>query len=465
VQVCGAILGERGLPVGEVHIDDGRSAWNPRVHRPGWEALMARLESGAAGGVIVFDLERFTRQPEAEGGRLIAAAERGLIVLDSDAGVRPTTASGKKSFRDAMAAAAYYSDRLHDRTTRGKRLKALAGQADGRRSFGFEQDGVTIREDEAEVLRECAVRLLAGDTQASVMADLQARSVATVRGSDWGYTNLRQLMLRPRNIGLLVHNGEIVRPIRTVDGEPIKPILDETTYHRLVALYATRRRGRPPSGRYVLTGFAFCGLCDGKLAGRPVSGTNRRHYWCKTCRKISVDARRLDDWAGDWVITTLSDPAHAEAIERADRELEARRATLLAEQADIEATLLEIGARLGRREISLARHDAICGLLETRQAEIADELAGLVPEIPEPPPTGKRNPITPADYAYLTLLEQWTEGSPADQRALVARALRGRKLVIGPGKTQSSTRNGCRSGYWPAWAAWLRFEISLRTTR
>jgi site-specific DNA recombinase len=85
VQVCGAILGERGLPVGEVHIDDGRSAWNPRVHRPGWEALMARLESGAAGGVIVFDLERFTRQPEAEGGRLIAAAERGLIVLDSDA--------------------------------------------------------------------------------------------------------------------------------------------------------------------------------------------------------------------------------------------------------------------------------------------------------------------------------------------------------------------------------------------
>src|SRR6266496_2818047 len=79
---CRAVLAERELAEGLVHVDDGRSAWNPRVHREGWDALMARLETGAAAGVIVFDLERFSRQP-AEGERLIAAAERGLLVLDS----------------------------------------------------------------------------------------------------------------------------------------------------------------------------------------------------------------------------------------------------------------------------------------------------------------------------------------------------------------------------------------------
>src|SRR5260370_21880417 len=84
VGVCRAVLAERGLAEGLVHVDDGRSAWNPRVHREGWDTLMGRLETGQAGGVIVFDLERVTRQPEVEGGRLIKAAEGGLLVLDSD---------------------------------------------------------------------------------------------------------------------------------------------------------------------------------------------------------------------------------------------------------------------------------------------------------------------------------------------------------------------------------------------
>ena len=105
------MLAERHLPLGQVHVDDGRSAWNPKVERPGWDTLMGRLESGESGGVIVFDLERFCRRP-IEGERLIAIAERGLVVLDSDGEFDLASASGKKSFRDAMNAAAYYSDRL-----------------------------------------------------------------------------------------------------------------------------------------------------------------------------------------------------------------------------------------------------------------------------------------------------------------------------------------------------------------
>lgn len=84
---------------------------------------MARLESGAAGGVVVYDLERLARRP-ADGERLITAAERGLLVLDSDQEFDLTSASGKKSFRDGMAAAAYYSDRLSDRVRRGKLARA-----------------------------------------------------------------------------------------------------------------------------------------------------------------------------------------------------------------------------------------------------------------------------------------------------------------------------------------------------
>jgi site-specific DNA recombinase len=104
---------------------------------------MARLEAGATDGVIVFDLARFSRRP-IEGERLITAAERGLIVLDSEGEYDLTGASGKKQFRDHMSAAAYESDRLSTRFKRGKKLKAMAGESNhSGRPFGFESDGAT----------------------------------------------------------------------------------------------------------------------------------------------------------------------------------------------------------------------------------------------------------------------------------------------------------------------------------
>jgi DNA invertase Pin-like site-specific DNA recombinase len=76
--VCRARLEELGLPAGEVFIDAGRSAWNPSTERPDWDKLMARLESGKAGGVIVFDLERFSQ-----------AAGQGMA--DQAGGMRPAS--------------------------------------------------------------------------------------------------------------------------------------------------------------------------------------------------------------------------------------------------------------------------------------------------------------------------------------------------------------------------------------
>jgi hypothetical protein len=86
------VLDEQDLPVGEVFIDDGRSAWNPRVVRNDWERLMAMLESGASAEVTVSDMERFTtrdvlavdlaRQFVAERVKVLRAEHAG--VLDED---------------------------------------------------------------------------------------------------------------------------------------------------------------------------------------------------------------------------------------------------------------------------------------------------------------------------------------------------------------------------------------------
>lgn len=425
--VCRQRVERVGAVVGEVFTDPGRSAWNPKVYRPGWEVMMARLESGQADGVVVYNLARFARRP-ADGERLITAAERGLAVLDSGSEYDLTSASGKHNFRENLNAAALYSDEVSEGARRGKLIKAMNGKVDHRRSFGFEPDGVTVRQREAEIIRDHARRLLAGETQEVLIAELNEHKVPSVRGAKWSYTTYRQIMTRPRNAGLIAHNGRIMEGVRL----PGPQILDDDTYHRIVGLYAARRPGRQPSGRYTLTGLAICGLCDHPLAGRPVTGTNRRHYWCKHCRKISIDVRRLDDWAGTFAIRTLADPRHADAVARAERELETARAKLVAEIEAIEADALAIADRFGRGEMTLARYDAITGPLDKRVAKLRHELDGLVIEEPEIPAGLRRPPAR--TQRWLGLLADWDDGSPAERRAMVLRALRGKRLVVGPGR-------------------------------
>ena len=433
VQVCSSVLTERGLPAGEVRVDDGRSAWNPRVRRDGWDAIMTRLESGESGGCIVYDLSRFSRRPK-DGERLIDAAERGLLILDSESEYDLTQPNGKKQFRDALNAAAYYSDDLQRKVKRGKKLKASQGKVDERRSFGFEPDGVTVRESEAAIIREMAARLLVGETQESLMAELRARKVPTVRGAAWGYTTFRQVMTRPRNAGYIVHNGEIVPGVRL----PGEPILDEPVWRRIVALYAARKPGRPPSGRYMLTGIAICGQpgCGASLAGRPVTGTQRRQYWCKRCRKTFADVRPLEAWAGILAVQILSDPRQAAAIERAARETATERQRLEGEAAGIEATLRQMAERLGaelpkmirlsRREEALARHDAICKPLDARLSEIDERLGELTADDAGCQPA----PVSSAEE----WTGRWAAADLAERRAIILAALRGRKLVVGPGQ-------------------------------
>jgi site-specific DNA recombinase len=430
VGACRGVLAERELAEGLVHVDDGRSAWNPRVHREGWDALMARLETGAAAGVIVFDLERFSRQP-AEGERLIAAAERGLLVLDSDAEFDLTSASGKKSFRDAMAAAAYYSDRLSDRVKRGKRAKAMAGQVDAAgwqdRPFGWEPDGITQRPAEVAILREAAARFLAGESQDKIVDDFTARGITTSQGKPWRRSGLREVLLRERNRGNLQHRGATVAQL------PGEPVIDSATFDRIAAKYAARRPGRPYTRTYLCSGAAVCAACRRPLSTRPVprrrpygDGEVARQYWCKKytggCGTVHVDQRELDAEARKLTIRILSDPRHAAQVEAAAARHAEQAIALDSLIADAEETALKLADRLGRGEMTLERYDAAVGPLDTRLADLRAKREAL---------NGAPGPV-PAAQSRAGWAARWANATPDERRALLRMALRGRVIVVGP---------------------------------
>ena len=240
VAICRLRLAELDLPEGKVLVDPGRSAWDPAVKRPAWDELMDRLERGVSGGFIVFDLERFTRQPK-DGERMIELAARGLGVLDSESEYDLTTPNGKKAFRDAINAAAYYSDRLSSRARRGKRLKALSGEPNTTtRPFGFEDDFVTVREAEAEIIRELTRRFLAENRSTRWYVTSTHAAFSAARAS-LGLSDPCRILLRERNCGRILYTDTETN-VKSIAGHlPGKPIITEDDFDQVCAIYAARR--------------------------------------------------------------------------------------------------------------------------------------------------------------------------------------------------------------------------------
>ena len=107
----------------------------------------------------------------------------GEVALESVTGtVDLATHDGRFTARILGAVAKKESDDKSRRIRRKHEEIALAGgvSGGGSRPFGYEADKITVRPDEAAVVRECVTRLLAGEAVRSICASLNERCTQTV---------------------------------------------------------------------------------------------------------------------------------------------------------------------------------------------------------------------------------------------------------------------------------------------
>ena len=78
--------------------------------------------------------------------------------------------------------------------------------------------------------------------------------------------------------------------------------------------------------------------------------------------------------------------------------------------------------RLGRGEITLARHDAVTGPLDARLAGLRAKREAL---------NGAPGPV-PAAQSRAGWAARWEDAAHDERRALLRTALRGRVIVVGP---------------------------------
>lgn len=313
---CEQLARSRGWEVVERYVDNDLSAYRGNK-RPEYRRMLEDIVDRRLDAIVVYHQDRLHRQPRELEEFFDVCDSAGLTQLASVSGdIDLSTHDGRLKARILGAVARNQSDaasrRLQRKALQVAREGAVAGG--GTRPFGFEGDFVTVRESEAEVIRELAERLLGGETLRALCRDLNDRGITTPTGRPWSPTPLRRMLRSARISGQREHRGEIVA---TAQWAAI--IAPEQTRRIRALVDDPARRAARPARSYLLRGLARCAACGAPLAARP-RGDGERRYICprgpglpgRGC--VYALAVPFEEFVVEAVLWRVDSPELAEAI-------------------------------------------------------------------------------------------------------------------------------------------------------
>ena len=387
VEMCRRYAESRNLPVSDAHVylDNSLSAWKKRVRRPEWDRLMDAVERGEVGGVLVYAVDRFTRRPKDLETLIELAEDYGLTIDGPRSGeLNLTTATGRQQARWMALQAAAESDNTSERAKATLARKMREGQPMGTgRAFGFQRGGILQEPKEVAMIRDVATRMLAGEKLAVMAAELNKKGIRTTRGKEWNGAALARMLRGHRYGGHVEHHGKLVGTI------PGDPILDPDTYDAVQAFLASRRRGRRPTGRFLLTGLLTCGKCGNRISGAPgqvalTAGTRPREYRCPPqlggCGQ-AIRATETERIVGDHMVALLSDPTNAAKIMAKNQHLTEARAAQVAKLQAVKDRLTDLEVKWATGELIQEAYDRAKPILDKQLQALSDGLEDLRPEV------------------------------------------------------------------------------------
>jgi site-specific DNA recombinase len=348
---CERRAAERGWTVVERYVDSDISAYSGK-RRPEYERMLDDIEAEAIEAVVVYHVDRLHRRPR-ELEDFIDLCDRTKTKLAAVSGdLDLSTHEGQLMARITGAVARKESDDKSRRIRRKHEELAAAGKISGggTRPYGFEPDKRTVRPEEAEVIRECARRAIAGDSLRSLCSDLNERGISTVTGGQWTPQTLRRMLMSPRISGQREHKGEIV-----AKAEWPAIITPRQTQQLQAKLGDPDRRTNRASQRYLLTRLLRCWHCKGVMVARPRDDGTRR-YVCASgpgfggCGKTTVIADPVERFIEAAVLHRLETPRLPEAMKR--RPNDAKGAEWQAEVERRQAQLGELAELWANGEIT-----------------------------------------------------------------------------------------------------------------
>lgn len=327
---CRNLCKAKGWKVVEVYTDEDRSASKDDVVREDYERLQVDAAAGHFDVLVVWKLDRIGRRTE-EVLRLVRELDEAGVkfVSVNDAGIDTSGPTGRLVLTVMAAIAQFETEQMALRISRQRQAAAEEGKPaiGGRRPFGYDWDGITVREDEAALIRDAAQRYLSGEPLRAVAKEWAALGVRTTAGKEWRPGHIARVLRSHRVAGRRVYKDEVY---------PAEwdPILDDKTHDAIV------RRGyqRGPVEVQQLTGILRCSEC-GEGLNRHSSSSGPR-YRCVAgpglpgCGKVSVKAEPVekalwhDALGRTWHRDRASEAQVSKRLKAAQRERTKKRAKL-----------------------------------------------------------------------------------------------------------------------------------------
>jgi site-specific DNA recombinase len=315
---CQEYAEKRGWEVVEIYADSNLSGFRPNVVRPAFNRMLEDLEAGRIDTVVIFKLDRLTRQPR-QSERMIDLCEKtGAEIHSVTETLDITESNGRLMLRVLVGLASHESENTSTRVKAQKREAARLGKPKGGpRPFGYGKDHITIVPEEAALIREATNRVLQGESLRSICLDWERRGVKTTSGKgSFHSANLKKILVRWRYAGIREHHGE---PVGKAEWDAI---VSEDQLKAVRALLLRDDKRSYLSRSFMLKGLLVCGKCGCQMQGNYGSGGLVR-YQCQkqpntpACGKTTVQARHLDPYIWDQLtertkkisLETLYDPA------------------------------------------------------------------------------------------------------------------------------------------------------------
>lgn len=377
-----------------LYVDNDVSAFSGK-RRPGYNDLLADIETGRVTGVLAWHPDRLHRSP-LELERYIELSEKHSVETHTvQAGSWDlSTPSGRAVARTLGAWARYESEHKGQRIRRARQQQAEAGGWHGGiRPYGFEKDGVTIRPDEVAEIVRAMEGVVSGQSLRSLVRDLNERGIptSTAKGP-WTSLALKEMLMRPRNAGLSSYRGEIV-------GRAVWPALvPEQTWRAACAILsdpARRTNHRGGTVRWLGSGLYVCGVCERPTLRVAASNANRRTYRCANRElrggggHVTREAHSLDAYVERLLVARLSDARVLKKLnETPDAGADVRALELeqfaVQQRLDEQAELHAAGAITARQLVAGTKR------LMERSEQITAELALVGQRTPLDPFKGKK---------------------------------------------------------------------------
>lgn len=430
---CRELCARRGWDVVGVYDDNDTSAYAKKA-RKNWQRLLTDIKAGQVDAIVCWHVDRLTRSPRELEDVIDLHDRHGVYLATCTGEIDLSTPTGRMVARTLGAAARHESEHKAERQKRQQRQAAYAGKphASGhRRPYGWAASGdPTIVQDEADVIREAARRVLSGEALASVCRSLDTRGIKSSTGRAWSALTLKALLLQARLggrreynpiepgkqrplIGEIVHAEAFPRIITPAESDQLRALLTNAARSK-----ATRagRTGGAAGRRYLLSGILKCSYpdCGAGLRGQNHEGGPR--YRCAKeqgrpgCNRTTIRAHHADAEVRDRVLAAMDSPDLFDRLLRAANNKNATDPDEASKRLrEIEEQREELAAEWATRTITRGEWQAARNVLDAEYDKLNRELST----------TDHGRTLTEFAAMDGDVYQRWDQLSIGGQRALI----------------------------------------------